>query len=57
MLRLAINCVMTRPILIELVDEILIHEDKKITIVFKFQNPYKEAMEYIEMNKETIKSA
>ena len=48
---------LTRPILIELVDEILIHEDKKITIVFKFQNPYKEAMEYIEMNKETIKSA
>lgn len=48
---------LTRPILIELVDEILIHEDKKITIVFKFQNPYKEAMDYIEMNKETIKSA
>ena len=48
---------LTRGILTELVEEILVHEDKKITIVFKFQNPYKEAMEYIEMNKDTIKTA
>ena len=48
---------LTRGILTELVEEILVHEDKKITIVFKFQNPYKEAMEYIEMNKDVIKTA
>lgn len=48
---------LTRAILTELVEEILVHEDKKITIVFKFQDPYKEAMEYIEMNKDIIKTA
>lgn len=48
---------LTRAILTELVEEILVHEDKKITIVFKFQDPYKEAMEYIEMNKDIVKTA
>ena len=48
---------LSRSVLVELVDEILVHEDKKITIRFKFQNPYKEAMEYIEMNKDVIKTA
>ena len=37
--------------------KIIIKQDKKITIRFKFQNPYKEAMEYIEMNKDVIKTA
>ncbi|MGN1058950.1 MAG: recombinase family protein, partial [Clostridia bacterium] len=48
---------LTRAILTELVEEILVHEDKKITIVFKFQDPYKEAMDYIEMNKDIVKTA
>lgn len=51
-----IKC-LTRNLLIELIDEILVHEDKSITVKFKFEDPYKEAMKYIEMNKEIIKSA
>lgn len=48
---------LTRAVLTELVEEILVHENKKVTIVFKFEDPYKEAMEYIEMNKDIIKTA
>ena len=48
---------LTRDVLMELVEEILVHKDKRITIVFKFEDPYKEAMEYIEMNKNIIKTA
>ncbi len=48
---------LTRNILIELVEEILVHNNKEITIKFKFENPYKEAMEYIKMNKSIIKTA
>ena len=47
----------TMGVLTELVEEILVHENKKVTIVFKFEDPYKEAMEYIEMNKDIIKTA
>lgn len=48
---------LTRDVLMELVEEILVHKDKRITIVFKFEDPYKEAMEYIEMNKDIVKTA
>ena len=48
---------LTRGLIVELLEEILVHEDKSITVKFKFENPYKEAMEYIEMNKEIIKTA
>lgn len=51
-----IKC-LTRGILLELIEEILVHDDKSITVKFKFENPYKEAMDYIEMNKEVIKTA
>ena len=43
--------------LLELVDEILIHEGGDITVKFKFNDAYKEVTEYIEMNKEIIKTA
>lgn len=45
---------LTRPLLTELVDEIFVHEGGDIEIVFKFQDAYAEAMEYIELNKEFI---
>lgn len=48
---------LTRNLLIELVDEILVHEGGEITIKFKFEDAYKDAMEYIEINKEVIKPA
>lgn len=48
---------LTRGLLIELLDEILVHEGGNITVKFKFDDAYKEAMEYIEMNKEIVKTA
>jgi hypothetical protein len=48
---------LTRNLLLELVDEILVHEGGDITVKFKFNDAYKEVMEYIEMNKEIIKTA
>ena len=42
---------LTRPLLIELVDEILVHEGGDIEVVFKFRDSYAKAVEYIEMNK------
>lgn len=51
-----IKC-LTRSMVIELIEEVLVHEDKNITVKFKFENPYMEALEYIKMNKKVIKSA
>ena len=48
---------LTRKLLIELVDEILVHNSGEITVKFKFSDAYKQAMEYIEMNKDIIKTA
>ncbi len=48
---------LTRKLLLELIDEILVHEGGNITIKFKFDDAYKEALEYIEINKEIIKTA
>ena len=45
---------LTRPMLLELVDEILVHEGQRITVRFKFEDAYARVLEYIEMNKETI---
>lgn len=42
---------LTREVLVALVDMIYIYEDKKVKIAFKYQNPYKDAMEYIKNNK------
>ncbi|MBE7014659.1 MAG: DUF4368 domain-containing protein [Ruminococcaceae bacterium] len=48
---------LTRGLLLELIDVILIHEGGNITVKFKFDDAYKDAVEYIEMNKEVIKTA
>ncbi len=45
---------LTRPLLTELVDVIYVHEGGDIEIVFKFKDAYKEALEYIELNKDII---
>ncbi len=42
---------LTRPLLIELVDEILVHEGGGVTIRFKFRDEFEKAAEYIKMNK------
>ena len=45
---------LNRPMIIELIDEILIHQGGRITIQFKFQDAYTEAVEYINRNKDFI---
>ena len=48
---------LSRPMLMELVDKIYIHEDNKITIKFKFEDAYEEALEFINLNYEAIMTA
>ncbi|MBR6654122.1 MAG: recombinase family protein [Oscillospiraceae bacterium] len=48
---------LTRPLLVELVDKIYIHEGGNITIKFKFEDAYEQAMEFINLNYEAIMSA
>lgn len=43
---------LTRPILTELVDSILVHTKEKITINFKFQDAYEQLVDYIEETKQ-----
>ena len=45
---------LTRPLLTELVEEIFVYEGGDIEIVFKFQDAYTKAMEYIELNRSAI---
>ncbi len=45
---------LTRPLLTELVEEIFVHEGGDIEVVFKFQDAYAQAVEYIELNKQLI---
>ena len=46
---------LTRNIAVELIDKILVHEGGDIEVQFKFQDAYKEALEYIELNKNIVK--
>ena len=43
---------LNRPMVVELIDEILVHEGGNITIKFKFNDAYENVVNYIEMNKE-----
>ena len=45
---------LTRPLLTELVQEIFVHEGGDIEVVFKFQDAYAQAAQYIELNKQLI---
>lgn len=46
---------LNRGILVELIDTIYIHEDKEITIKFKFADQHKRMLEFIENNTNTSK--
>ncbi len=48
---------LTRPLLLELVDEILVHEGGRITIRLKCKDAFEQATEYIEINKDAMKTA
>ena len=45
-----ITC-LDRGVLTALVDVILVHEDKRITVKFKFANRFERVLEFIEENK------
>ena len=47
---------LSRPMLLELVQEILVHDGKRIEIVLNFRDEYAQLMEYLEMNRETVES-
>ncbi len=48
---------LTRPMLIDLVDEILVGENERIQVNFKFKDSFEQVMEYISQSEETEKSA
>ncbi len=48
---------LTRPVLTELIEEILVHEGGNITINLKFSDAFAHATEYIEMNKDIAEEA
>lgn len=48
---------LTRAMLVELVDEIRVHEGGVIEIDLKFKDAYKQVIEYIELNKDISKTA
>lgn len=48
---------LSRPLLLELVEEILVYEGGDIKIRFRFSDAYAQALEYIEMNKSVTKTA
>ncbi len=45
---------LTREVMVALIDMIYIYEGNKIKIVFKYQDPFKLAMDYIENNQEYL---
>lgn len=48
---------LTRGMLVELVDEIRVHEGGMIEIDLKFADAYKQVIEYIELNENVAKAA
>lgn len=48
---------LTRPMLVELVEEILVYEGGRIEVSLKFKDAYEQVIEYIEMNKAIVASA
>lgn len=48
---------LTRPILVELVKEIQVHDPDHIEIILNFQDEYEQLMDYLETNREIIQSA
>lgn len=49
--------VLTRPVVVELIDKIYVHEGGSITVKFNFTDAFEKATEYIELNRGSIKTA
>ena len=48
---------LTRAIDVDMIEEILVHEDSKITVRLKCRDAFEQATEYIEINKNADKTA
>ena len=48
---------LTRPLMTELIDEILVHEGGRITIRLKCKDAFEQATEYIKLNKDAVLTA
>ena len=48
---------LTRGMLVELVDEILVHDNASIDVNFKFADAYQQVVEYIELNKGSVQKS
>lgn len=48
---------LTRPIVTELIEEILVHEGGNLTIRLKCKDAFEQAAEYIEINKDIVRTA
>ncbi len=48
---------LTRAIVVELIEEILVHEDSKITVRLKCKDAFEQATEYVKINKDAVKTA
>ena len=48
---------LTRPMLLELVKEIRVHDENTIEIELNFRDEYAQLIEYLEMNRENVESA
>ncbi len=48
---------LTRPIIVDLIEEILVHEDSRITVRLKCRDAFERATEYIGINKDNVRTA
>ncbi len=48
---------LTRALVVDLIEEILVHEDSRITVRLKCKDAFEQATEYIKINKDTVKTA
>ena len=46
---------LTRPVLVELIDKILVHEDGSITVKVKFADAFEAVLEYMERQRISVK--
>ena len=48
---------LTRALVVDLIEEILVHEDSRITVRLKCKDAFEQATEYIKINNDTVKTA
>ncbi len=48
---------LTRALVVDLIEEILVHEDSRITVRLKCKDAFEQATEYVKINKDAVKTA